>query len=297
MENEKEINLKQIFKILLAYKISIISSFTLFSIVSIIFTLTLYNEYRAGTSLVPNNIIKSSGQNITSSLGGLASFAGLGSVSSASNEVIIAKEIMQSQEFISNFVRKNDLLIHIMATKGWDFKNDKPVINTRVYDVDKKLWKKGPPSDFGIFEAFSERLSVGEDKKTSIVSVSIEYYSPALAQKWVEMIVKEINEQMRQRRLKLTYKNLENLESAINKPQSQITSQSLSRLIYEQQRIKMLAEATTEYVFETISPPVLPEKKSKPIRSIIVIIFAFSGAFLAMIYALIRELQIENSME
>ena len=89
------------------------------------------------------------------------------------------------------------------------------------------------------------------------------------------MIVKEINEQMRQRRLKLTYKNLENLESAINKPQSQITSQSLSRLIYEQQRIKMLAEATSEYVFETISPPVLPEKKSKPIRSIIVIIFAF----------------------
>ena len=125
MENEKEINLKQIFKILLAYKISIISSFTLFSIVSIIFTLTLYNEYRAGTSLVPNNIIKSSGQNITSSLGGLASFAGLGSGSSASNEVIIAKEIMQSQEFISNFVRKNDLLIHIMATKGWDFKNNR----------------------------------------------------------------------------------------------------------------------------------------------------------------------------
>ena len=179
----------------------------------------------------------------------------------------------------------------------WDSKNNQPVINSRIYDTKKKLWIKGAPSDFGIYEVFSERLSISEDKKTSIVSVSIEYYSPKLAKEWVDLIVKEINEQMRQRRLKLTYKNLENLETAINKPQSQITAQSLSRLIYEQQRIKMLAEATSEYVFETISPPVLPEKTSKPTRSIIVIIFAFFGAFLAIMYALIRELQTENFKE
>tara|TARA_B100000965_G_scaffold28469_1_gene21098 strand:- start:17062 stop:17952 length:891 start_codon:yes stop_codon:yes gene_type:complete len=295
METEKEINLGQLFKIILIYWKIILGSFATFSIISIIFSLTLYNEYRAGTSLVPNNIIYSSGSNTNSPLSGLASIAGIGPSSSSSNEVIIAKEIMQSQEFINNFVRNNNLLVHIMGVKGWDNEANKMVINSRVYDEKNKIWKKGEPSDFAVYEEFSNRLSVGEDKKTSIVSVSIEYYSPVLAQKWVDMYVKEINEQMRQRKLKLTYKNLENLESAIQKPTSQITSQSLSRLIYEQQRMKMLAEATSEYVFETISPPVLPEKKSKPVRSIIVIIFAFSGAFLAIMYALIREIYILNT--
>ena len=297
MEAEQEINIGQLFKIVLNYWKIITGLFILFSIISIIYTLTLYNEYRAGTSLIPNNIIYSSGSTANSPLDGLASFAGLGSSSSASNEVIIAKEIMQSQEFINNFVRKNDLMVHIMAAKGWDNTTNQIVVDPKVYDEKNKKWIKGEPSDFAVYEEFSNRLSVGEDKKTSIVSLSIEYYSPNLAKKWVDMYVKEINEQMRQRKLKLTYKNLENLESAIDKPTSQITSQSLSRLIYEQQRIKMLAEATSEYVFETISPPVLPEKKSKPVRSIIVIIFAFSGAFFGMMYALIREIYIINTKE
>tara|TARA_X000000368_G_scaffold418824_1_gene420191 strand:+ start:96 stop:989 length:894 start_codon:yes stop_codon:yes gene_type:complete len=297
MEAEQEINIGQLFKIVLNYWKTITGLFTLFSIISIIYTLTLYNEYRAGTSLIPNNIIYSSGSTANSPLGGLASFAGLGSSSSASNEVIIAKEIMQSQEFINNFVRKNNLMVHIMGAKGWDNTTNQIVVDPKVYDEKNKKWIKGEPSDFAVYEEFSNRLSVGEDKKTSIVSLSIEYYSPTLAKKWVDMYVKEINEQMRQRKLKLTYKNLENLESAIDKPTSQITSQSLSRLIYEQQRIKMLAEATSEYVFETISPPVLPEKKSKPVRSIIVIIFAFSGAFFGMMYALIREIYILNTKE
>jgi uncharacterized protein involved in exopolysaccharide biosynthesis len=297
MEAEQEINIGQLFKIVLNYWKTITGLFTLFSIISIIYTLTLYNEYRAGTSLIPNNIIYSSGSTANSPLGGLASFAGLGSSSSASNEVIIAKEIMQSQEFINNFVRKNNLMVHIMGAKGWDNTTNQIVVDPKVYDEKNKKWIKGEPSDFAVYEEFSNRLSVGEDKKTSIVSLSIEYYSPTHAKKWVDMYVKEINEQMRQRKLKLTYKNLENLESAIDKPTSQITSQSLSRLIYEQQRIKMLAEATSEYVFETISPPVLPEKKSKPVRSIIVIIFAFSGAFFGMMYALIREIYILNTKE
>ena len=59
----------------------------------------------------------------------------------------------------------------------------------------------------------------------------------------------------------------------------------------------MLAEATSNYVFETINPPVLPEKKSKPLRAIIVIIAAFSGAFLSIFWVLCKNLYLSNREE
>jgi uncharacterized protein involved in exopolysaccharide biosynthesis len=294
MNDETEISINDLFKILLKSWKLIVFNFTLFSILSILYTLSIYNEYRAGSTLIPNKLIDSSGVGSSSGLGGLASIAGIGNGSGSSNEVILAKEIMQSQEFIKNFVRKNNILIETIAVKGWDSKSNRLVIDNKIFDEDKKIWIKGEPSDFGIFEEFSQRINISEDKKTSIVSISIEYYSPQIAKKWVELYVAEINEHMRKRKLLITNRNLESLEFAIQKPSSQVTNESLSRLIYEQQRTKMLAEATPEYVFETINPPVLPEKKSKPSRAIIVIISAFTGAFLSIFWALCKNLYLNN---
>tara|TARA_B100000768_G_C11225497_1_gene352568 strand:+ start:65 stop:958 length:894 start_codon:yes stop_codon:yes gene_type:complete len=294
MNDETEISINDLFKILLKSWKLIVFNFTLFSILSILYTLSIYNEYRAGSTLIPNTLIDSSGVGSSSGLGGLASIAGIGNGSGSSNEVILAKEIMQSQEFIKNFVRKNNILIETIAVKGWDSKSNRLVIDNKIFDEDKKIWIKGEPSDFGIFEEFSQRINISEDKKTSIVSISIEYYSPQIAKKWVELYVAEINEHMRKRKLLITNRNLESLEFAIQKPSSQVTNESLSRLIYEQQRTKMLAEATPEYVFETINPPVLPEKKSKPSRAIVVIISAFTGAFLSIFWALCKNLYLNN---
>ena len=293
MNDENEINISDLSKIILKSWKLIVFSFTLFSILSIFYTLSIYNEYRAGSTLIPNKLIDSSGVGSSSGLGGLASIAGINNAGS-SNEVILAKEIMQSQEFIKNFVRKNNILIEIMAVKGWDSKSNKLIIDNKIFDEGKKVWVKGEPSDFGIFEEFSQRLDISEDKKTSIVSISIEYYSPQIAKDWVELYVAEINEYMRKRKLLIANRNLESLEFAIQKPSSQVANTSLSRLIYEQQRTKMLAEATPEYVFETINPPVLPEKKSKPSRAIIVIIAALTGAFLSIFWALCKNLYFNN---
>ena len=297
MSNEDEINIGDLSKIVLKSWKLIIINFTIFSVISIAYTLSIYNEYKANTSLIQNPLISSSSSISSSGLGGIASLAGIGSPGGTSNEVILAKEIMQSQDFITNFVRKNNLVIPVMAAKGWDSKTDKLVIDNNIYDEVNKTWIKGEPSDFGIYEKFSEKLSLGEDKKTSIVSLSIEYYSPQIAKLWVELYVDEINEHMRNRKLDITYSNLENLESAIQKPSSKVASESLSRLLYEQQRTKMLAEATSNYVFETINPPVLPEKKSKPLRAIIVIIAAFSGAFLSIFWVLCKNLYLSNREE
>ena len=59
------------------------------------------------------------------------------------------------------------------------------------------------------------------------------------------------------------------------------------RLIQEQIKTQMLAEATPEYAFTTISQPMVPEEKSKPKRSIMVMLGTLLGGVLSVLLTLV----------
>ena len=223
---------------------------------------------------------------------GLASMAGfsLGS-STQRDESLIAMEIMQSQAFIENFVRDNEILVEVLATKGWNSAENKPLVNKSRYDPETQGWKKGKPTSWEIYESFSERLQVSKNTKTGLISISIEHYSPALAQEWVIKYIKKINEKMRQRKLVQTSNNIKNIQKEIDQTSLQEIRDVLFQIIAEEMKSKMLAEAATEYALETVSQPMLPEKKSKPKRSIIVLIFTFLGGFLSVFWVLVTNIR------
>jgi hypothetical protein len=56
-----------------------------------------------------------------------------------------------------------------------------------------------PPTSWQLFKTFSGMLSVSEDKKSGLVSVSIEYYSPRIAKEWLDSYVASINSHMQSR--------------------------------------------------------------------------------------------------
>ena len=286
-----DMSLNELFQVLLRDWKIIFFSVLVASLISISYSLSLYNQYKSKTLLVPNSLTASFNAGGDSLGGGLSALAGvnLGS-SKASNEVLIALEVIESQKFITDFVNKNNILIDLMAAKGWDKNSNSLVINKDIYDQKNNLWLDGKPTSFEIFESFSDRLSISQDKKTSLVSISIEYYSPYMATDWLVLMVHEINEHMKKRKLKVTYKNLANLQESLASSNLNNTSDSISRLIYEQQRIKMVSETASEYIFETVNSPILPEKKSKPSRSIIVLISAFMAAMMSIFWILFRQI-------
>jgi uncharacterized protein involved in exopolysaccharide biosynthesis len=51
----------------------------------------------------------------------------------------------------------------------------------------------------------------------------------------------------------------------------------------------MLAKVSSEYLFKTLDPAVVPERKIKPKRSLIVIFTTFFGFLLAIALVLIRS--------
>ena len=116
---------------------------------------------------------------------------------------------------------------------------------------------------------FSEILEINYDPKEGFVDVSIEFYSPHIAVEWVELILKEINEEMRSEEKKEAQASIDYITNTLAKVDNTSIQSSLYQLIEEQTKVLMLTSAREEYVFKTISPALVPEKKSKPSRVLI----------------------------
>ena len=208
-EYDNEIDLRELFGVLWAGKIKIVAITAVFAIASIIYALSVPNQYKATALLAP---AQSSGSGLSGALGqlgGLASLAGVSIGGGESSEAQIAQEIMKSWNFIEGFIKENDLAVEVFAAEGWSKGSNTLKINGDDYDVEKSEWliedddtgELRPPSSWELFEEFSERLAVSEDKKSGLVSVSIEYYSPQIAKQWLDMYVLAVNAHMQKRKV------------------------------------------------------------------------------------------------
>ena len=131
-------------------------------------------------------------------------------------------------------------------------------------------------------------LIVSEDKKTGLVSVSIEYYSPLLAKQWLDMYLQAINEHMQRRQVEKVSRNIEYLEDQIAKTSIAEMQGVFYTIIEEQIKNKMLAEASPNYAFSVVSPSMVPEEKSQPKRALICVLGALLGGILSVLWVLVR---------
>jgi LPS O-antigen subunit length determinant protein (WzzB/FepE family) len=121
-----------------------------------------------------------------------------------------------------------------------------------------------------------------------LISLTVEYFSPYIAKQWVDQLVEAINQHMQQRKLQMVNTNIEYLEAQIEKTSIARMKEVFYTVIEEQIKNKMLAEASPEYVFVTISAAMVPEKKSQPMRALICILGVLLGVMLSVAVVLIR---------
>ena len=284
---DDEIDLRELFAVLWAGRIKIVAITAIFAIVSVIYALSIPNQYKA-TALLSS--ADSSGGGLSGALGqlgGLASLAGVSLGGGESSEGQIAQEIMQSWSFIEGFVEDNNLAVGVYAADGWDKSSNELQINSGLYDVSKSQWLVEPPSSWSLFKAFSGILSVSEDKKSGLVSVSIEYYSPLIAKQWLDLYVAAINEHMQKREMAKVTRNIEYLQAQIKKTNIAEMQEVFYTIIEEQIKSKMLAEASPEYAFVAVSPSMVPEQKSQPKRALMCILGTLLGGMLSVLLVLV----------
>ena len=293
---DDEIDLRELFGVLWAGKIKIIAITAVFAIASVIYALSVPNQYKATALLAP---AQSSGGGLSGALGqlgGLASLAGVSIGGGESSEAQIAQEIMKSWNFIESFIADNDLAVEVFAAEGWSKGSNELQINDDVYDTQNKQWLveneagvMGPPSSWKLFKKFSEQLAVAEDKKSGLVSVSIEYYSPQIAKQWIDMYVSAVNAHMQQRKVAKVTNNINYLQAQIEKTSIAEMREVFYTIIEEQTKNKMVAEASPEYAFVAVSPSMVPEEKSQPKRALICILGTLLGGMLSVLLVLIMH--------
>ncbi len=294
--DNKELDLTEIFITIWDNKklIAIVTSIA--AVISVIVALMLPNIYVSKTLLTPT----SQEDSLSSKLSGLSSFAGIAGVAipkAGSNKSEEGVERIKSFEFFSTYVLPKIELENIVAVKKWVPQDNTIVYDKKIYDQATNKWPDGRPSAQDAYKSYAESLTVIQDKKTSFVSVSIEHYSPYIAQKWVSIIIKEINESMRKLDSDQAEKSIAYLNESALTTNIQPIREAIAKLLESQMRTLMLTASSEAYIFKVIDSPIVPEKKSKPSRSIICILGTILGGLFSLMIVFIRQFFNQNSIK
>ncbi|AVJ57264.1 LPS O-antigen length regulator [Idiomarina sp. OT37-5b] len=295
---DDEIDLRELFGIIWQGKWWIIAITFVFAVGSVIYALSLPNIYKAEATLAPTEEASGGGlASMAGQLGGLASLAGVNLGKSGTDKTTMAIEVLKSRAFLTEFVKKYDILPELMAVKEWS-PNQGLVYDQDLYNPDIKEWvrevappKQPKPTSWEYVDVFrKEILAVDKDQETGLVRISVNHQSPELAQQWVEWLVTEVNNHMRQRDIEEARRSLEYLNNELQDTSLSNMQQVFYQLIEKQTQTIMLANVRPEYIFQTLDPAVVPEQKAKPSRALICIIGAFLGGVLSIGFVLVRNL-------
>lgn len=286
---DDEIDLRELFKALWKGKWIIIATTFVFAVGAVIYALSLPNIYKSDALLAPAESSNGGGlSKMAGQLGGLAALAGVNLGAGESSQTDLAVQVMKSRQFVETFINKHDLLVPLMAAKDWDLTNNKLILDEELYNPNTGEWLREPnglrgstPTSQEAFEVFNkEVLTINQDKESGLYTVSVKYYSPYVAQQWVNWLIEDINKVMRERTIAETSQNLAYLNTQLQKTAVADMQSTFYKLIEEQTKSLMLAEVQEEFVFKIIDPAVISETPFLPNRFIIVLMGSiFGGIF------------------
>ena len=296
--NQSELGFTDIFAELWKFKFSVATIFIITALLSAYIALQMPNIYRTTTTLAPATEKKAGLGGLGSSLGGLASLAGVNlSGAGAVDKTDLAIELLKSKAFLARFVETEGLLLPLLAAQGWDLNSGQYIYNPDIYDEKSKTWvrkaiapRKVEPTSFEAAIKFAELLEINKDKTTSIVKINFEHLSPTDVQKWTSGLVEAVNAEIRARDIQEAQSSLIYLNKQLQESQISEIRSSLVQLIEEQTKTLMLANIRDEYVFKVVDPAFVPDEKFKPRRSLVVLMSLFGVGIILMLIAYVRVL-------
>ena len=290
---DDEIDLLQLIEVLWKKKIFIILVTSIFAIFSVFYALSLKNIYKSEAIV---HIPESEGGETLSGIGGLASMAGINISPRGMAKSAIAIETIKSRAFLKHLISFENVLPELMAPEKYDSELRKTVFDKQVYDEKTSEWVRknrsnnnSKPTYLEAFQIYNKLISVREDKNNGLLVLSFEHISPVFAEQFLSLIIKEVNELLRNKDLQESSDAIAFLTSEIPKSSLITMKDAINQLVQSKLETQMMARISSEYILKIIEPPFVPEKKFKPVRSMICIFGTLLGGLLAVIIVLIRH--------
>lgn len=249
-------------------------SVLVFGILGVAIALLSDSWFRASVVLLPTERSQQGGLGAQlAQFGGVAALAGIG-VRSAEQAQPLA--VLKSREFAQRFIEERNLLTVLLADD---------------WDEAAKAWKprSGPDPDIrDAIDEFDKRVRrVTEDRKTGLVTLTIEWTDSALAASWANSLAERVNEQLRQRAIDDATANVRYLQAEMAATNVVSLQQSISRLLEVEQQKLMLARGNKEFAFRIIDHAQPAKKRFKPRRAFIAVAMAAIGGLFGIAWVLV----------
>lgn len=252
------------------------------------YSLFLPNVYRSSVKVVSVDTSGGGLPGALGSLGGVASLAGINLSDGGSRDNKIAKELMVSRGAVLQFLKGHDLVTRLIAGSSWEAESGREKIDSDIYDVKNSSWVGGyfensiGPTDKAVFESYVGKLKVKDVPDSPVTVISFESFSPIFSQEVLAKLVDWVNANMRDRALLEAQSSIAFLEGELVAAEFSEVKEGIYRLVEEQYKRKMLASATHNYALNILDEAYIPDEKSGPGRTIMVLFsFVFTLFFMS----------------
>jgi uncharacterized protein involved in exopolysaccharide biosynthesis len=179
---------------------------------------------------------------LTSQFQGIASMVGITAPPSSSKEQTIA--ILESRAFTEAFIKSENLL---------------PVLFSEQWDAGAGKWKpdwrgRTPTLSDGV-EMFDEMIrTVSDDPSTNIVTLRIEWYDRKLAARWANLMIKRLNDDVRERDVTEARRSLQFISRELPKLDKLELRQGVYGVMQQQLERIVMANVREDYAFKILDP-------------------------------------------
>ncbi len=295
-KGDDEIDLRELWRVIWQGKWIILACTLVLAAGAVFYAIKQPNIYKAQALLAPADNESGGLSAMARQYGGLASLAGINLGGGGSDKTALAIEVLQSRKFITDFIERHNLLVPLMAVKGWNRDTDELILDGELYDSTSDLWVRQvdppqtpKPTPWEAHKAFNKLMAVSEAKDTGMVTVAVEHLSPTVAKQWVDWLVEDVNAVMKAKDVREAQNSIEFLGKQLQRTSVTEMQNVFYQLIEEQTKTIMLSEVRDEYVFTTVDPAVVPEEKAKPKRALIAVLGTILGGMLGVMIVLIRH--------
>jgi uncharacterized protein involved in exopolysaccharide biosynthesis len=261
---DDEIDLWQLWDTIWSGRWLIIAITSLFAVGGVTYALVAQEWYRAEVVLAPAD--KKGGMSgALSQLSGLASLAGV-SVGGGDNNEPLA--VLKSKDFAREFI--TDMKLMPVLLKDW--KGDKE------------------PDIRDALKIFTEEVrSVGDDKKTGLVTLGVRWKDGDTAALWANEMVKRLNDRLRNQALVEAERNVAYLQKEMAATGVVSLQQSMGRVLEGEMQKLMLARGNEQFAFKVIDRATPPKQRDAPKRALIAIVATLAGGFLGILAVFLRQ--------
>lgn len=278
-------------------RLKIVGFTIVISIFGALWLLSLPNKYTAQAVFVAESAEAEGGlSSIASSFGGIASLAGI-NLGSDNQSAIEAEYLLTSEMFLLNVVQDFALAPQVVAAVEYNFETESVDYDDSIYSSSTDEWhlpreqmsRSGLyPANWYIASKLREMITVSKNQETGLLTLKVQHVSPIFSKRFADIMLKEINDVMKQRESEQLERRLDFLNKQLNADMPNEVKQSIYALVEQQLKQKMIVETSDNFIFKIIEPPQIPEIKSSPLRSILLILITFIAGGLSTMYYVLK---------